>query len=100
MRSVVPPSGLLNYIAIGLLAYDFEIRKALAWKACIRLVKIWKSNSISAVVKIKLFRACVESTLLYDNAVTWTLTDTPLSRKLPRWLLDKAVTLRIKLQME
>jgi hypothetical protein len=59
---------------------DFEIRKALAWKACIRLVKIWKSNSISTVVKVKLFRACVESTLLY-NAVNWTLTDT-LSRKL------------------
>jgi hypothetical protein len=59
---------------------DFEIRKASAWKACIRLVKIWKSNSISTAIKIKLFRACVESTLLY-NAVTWTLNDT-LSRKL------------------
>ena len=59
---------------------DFEIRKALAWKACTRLVKVWKSPSISNAVKIKLFRACVESTLLY-NAVTWTLTDT-LSRKL------------------
>jgi hypothetical protein len=43
---------------------DFEIRMALAWKACIRLVKIWKSNSIYSAVKIKLFRACVESTLL------------------------------------
>jgi Reverse transcriptase (RNA-dependent DNA polymerase) len=59
---------------------DFEIRKTLAWKACIRLVKIWKSHSISTAVKMKLFRACVESTFLY-NAVTWTLTDT-LSRKL------------------
>jgi hypothetical protein len=58
---------------------DFEIRKALALKACILLVKIWKSSSISSVT-IKLFRACVESTLLY-NAVTWTLTDT-LSRTL------------------
>jgi hypothetical protein len=35
---------------------------------------------ISTAVKIKLCRACVESTLLY-NAVTWTLTDT-LLRKL------------------
>jgi hypothetical protein len=35
---------------------DFEIRKALAWKAFIRLVKIWESNSISSVVEIKLFR--------------------------------------------
>jgi hypothetical protein len=34
---------------------DFEIRKALAWKACTRLVKIWKSTSISSPVKIKLF---------------------------------------------
>jgi hypothetical protein len=59
---------------------DFEIRTALALKACILLVEIWKSNSISTAVKIKLFRACVESTLLY-SAVTWTLTDT-LSRKL------------------
>jgi hypothetical protein len=48
---------------------DFEITKALAWNACIRLVKIWRSNSISSAVKIKLFRACVESTFLY-NAVT------------------------------
>jgi hypothetical protein len=55
---------------------DFEIRKALAWMACIRLVKIWKSSSITSAVKIKLFRACVESTLL-NNAVTDTL-----SRKL------------------
>jgi hypothetical protein len=61
-------------------AKEFEIRKALAWKAFCRLVKIWKSNSISSAVKIKLFRAHVELTLLH-NAVTWTLTDT-LSRKL------------------
>jgi hypothetical protein len=54
----------------------FEIRIALAWKACIRVVEIWRSSS----VKIKLFRSCVESTLLY-TCVTWTLTDT-LSRKL------------------
>jgi hypothetical protein len=59
---------------------DFEISKAIAWKACVRLVKIWKSNCISSAVEIKLLRACVESTLLY-NALTWTLTDT-LSRKL------------------
>jgi hypothetical protein len=64
---------------------DFEIRKAT------RLLKIWRSNSISSDVNIKLFRACVESTLLY-NAVTWTL-DT-LSRK---FLLHKAVTLCIEL---
>jgi hypothetical protein len=55
---------------------DFEIRKALAWKACIRLIKIWKSNQCCQDKAI----TCVESTLLY-NAVTCTLTDT-LSRKL------------------
>jgi hypothetical protein len=82
-------SWLLNCIK------DFEIRKALAWKACILLVKIWKSNSISSAVKIiKLFRACVESTLLC-NAVTWTLTDA-YSRKQVRRLLHKAVTLCIE----
>jgi hypothetical protein len=54
---------------------DFEIRNALAWKACIRSVQIWKSNSISSTVAIKLFRACVESTRQY-NSVSWTRTDT------------------------
>ena len=45
---------------------DFEVRKALAWKACIRLKKIWKSRTLSRKVKINLFLACVESTLLYN----------------------------------
>jgi len=53
---------------------DFEVREALAWKACSRLVKIWKSSAISRKVKVNLFLACVESTLLY-NAVTWTMTN-------------------------
>ena len=39
-----------------------------------RLVKIWKSKEISRKVKLNLFLACVESTLLY-NAVTWTMTN-------------------------
>ena len=46
-----------------------KVREALAWKAALRLVKIWKSKVISRKVKLKLFLACVESTLLY-NAVT------------------------------
>jgi hypothetical protein len=29
---------------------DFKVRKALVWKACIRLVKIWKSNSLSLML--------------------------------------------------
>jgi hypothetical protein len=52
---------------------DFLARKALAWKACIRLVKIWKSDSITRKLKINLFKACVESVLFY-NASTWTMT--------------------------
>jgi hypothetical protein len=59
---------------------DFKIRQALAWKAATCLVKIWKSKTISRKVKINLFLACVESTLLY-NAVTWTMTD-GLTKKL------------------
>jgi len=59
---------------------DFEVRRALAWKACTRLIKIWKSSTISRDIKVNLFRACVESTLLY-NAVTWTMTAS-LERKL------------------
>ena len=54
---------------------DFKVREALAWKACTKLVKIWKSKAISRNVKLNLFLACVESTLLY-NAVTWTMTNT------------------------
>ena len=54
---------------------DFKVREALAWKACTRLVKVWKSKIVTRAVKLKLFLACVESTLLY-NAVTWTMTDT------------------------
>ena len=59
---------------------DFSVRKELAWKACKKLTRIWKSNLISIDVKINLFKACVESTLLY-NAVTWTMTST-LEQKL------------------
>jgi hypothetical protein len=59
---------------------DLKVREALAWKAALRLVKIWKSKVISRKVKLKLFLACVESTLLY-NAVTWTMTN-GLTKKL------------------
>jgi Reverse transcriptase (RNA-dependent DNA polymerase) len=59
---------------------DFSVRKELAWNACKKLIRIWKSQLISKEVKINLFKACVESTLLY-NAVTWTMTST-LEKKL------------------
>ena len=49
---------------------DLNVRKALAWKACHKLSKIWKS---SLKIKIRLFIATVESVLLYGSE-TWTLT--------------------------
>ena len=50
---------------------DFLTRKGLAWKACNKLNKIWKSD-ISTKTKISFFRACVESILLYGSE-TWTM---------------------------
>ena len=66
-------SWLMNSMA------DFKMRKELAWTTCIRLIKIWKSKLISRRVKLRLFLACVELTLLY-NAVSWTMTNTFLVR--------------------
>ena len=42
----------------------------MAWKACNKLTKIWKST-LSRNLKIKLFHATVEGVLL---CVTWTIT--------------------------
>jgi hypothetical protein len=50
------------------------------WKELLEYRNLEYHCSNSSAVEIKLFRACVESTLLH-NAVSWTLTDT-LSRKL------------------
>ena len=50
---------------------DFTIRKALAWSACNKLEKIWKSG-ITKQLKVNLFRATVEPILLY-GAETWTM---------------------------
>lgn len=52
--------------------HDYNTRKALAWSAVNRLDKIWKSN-LERKLKIKFFRACVESILLY-NSETWSIT--------------------------
>ena len=51
---------------------DIRIRKALAWSALNKMDKIWKSN-LSKTSRINLFRATVESVLLY-GCETWTLT--------------------------
>jgi hypothetical protein len=56
------------------------MRKDLAWKANIRLFRIWKNVNIDNKVKINLFRSTIESILLY-NATTWTITAT-LAKKL------------------
>ena len=51
---------------------DFLARKALAWDAALKLSKIWKS-SMSRNLKLRFFKATVETVLLY-GAVSWTLT--------------------------
>ncbi|XP_072037137.1 uncharacterized protein [Amphiura filiformis] len=51
---------------------DIKTRKALAWMACNKLTKIWKSH-LPRQIKVKLFHATVESILLYGSE-TWTVT--------------------------
>ena len=50
---------------------DFEVRKGKAWGACHQLQDIWKSG-MRRDMKIRLFRATVESVLLYGSE-TWTI---------------------------
>jgi hypothetical protein len=68
------------------------MRKALAWKACIRLVKIWKSNSISreddykepiptALVRI----ATAETASIFGKIRA------PLKLRMPKKILPKVV---------
>ena len=58
---------------VGSSQHDIKIRKALAWKACNALNKVWKS-SLCRKIKIRLFQATVQSVLLY-GAETWTITN-------------------------
>ena len=58
----------------------FKIRRAAAWSAIKRLNRIWKSNNISILLKIRLFNCLVVSILLY-NAVTW-ITNKTLTKAL------------------
>ena len=51
--------------------HDMNVRIAQAWNALHSLRKIWKSN-ISKHTKTKVFKACVESILLYGSE-SWTL---------------------------
>lgn len=50
---------------------DFTIRKGLAWSACNKMDKIWKSN-LDRNLKINIFRVTIEPVLLYGSE-TWTL---------------------------
>jgi len=51
---------------------DFKTRKAMAWAACNKLDKLWRSD-LHESIKINLFRAIIEPILLYGSE-TWTLT--------------------------
>ena len=51
---------------------DFKIR-SLAWMAHRKLWRIWKSKTITREIKINVFKATVESVLLY-NGTTWRMT--------------------------
>jgi hypothetical protein len=52
---------------------DLSARKAQAWAAAEKLRRIWKAPKLSRELKIRLFRATVESVLLY-GAQCWSLT--------------------------
>ena len=52
--------------------HDLNTRNGLAWAAVNKLDCIWKS-SLNRNLKVKFFRACVESILLY-NSETLTVT--------------------------
>ena len=51
---------------------DMQTRKAMAWQALNKMVKIWKSD-LANTLKLRYFRAAVETILLYGCA-TWSLT--------------------------
>ena len=53
---------------------DFKTRRDLAWVAHRKLWRIWKSKTITREVKINIFKATIESILLY-NATTWRMTE-------------------------
>ena len=50
---------------------DIQTRKAMAWKALNKMERLWKSDLLKSL-KLRFFRAAVESILLYGCA-TWSL---------------------------
>ena len=57
---------------------DINDRKAIAWQALNKMGIIWKSM-LSKTIKLRLFKATVESILLYGSS-TWSLTETEEKR--------------------
>ena len=57
---------------------DINVRKAMAWQSLNKIGNIWKSN-LAKKLKLQLFRATVESILLYGSS-TWSLTETEEKR--------------------
>ena len=50
---------------------DFKIRKALAWTACNKMDKIWRSN-LPNQLKLDIFKTVIEPILMYGSE-TWVL---------------------------
>ena len=57
---------------------DFDVRKAKAWGACHQLKTTWKSG-MRRDLKIRVFRATVESVLLYGSEA-WTISQSMTKR--------------------
>jgi len=86
LNSTIPLLRVSDFKFLGSLLIDLNkeisTRIALAWKSATKLRHIWKNENFPSDFKLNLFRAVVESVLLY-GAETWTLTDT-LEKKLDR----------------
>ena len=84
LNSDIPLEKVSNFKYLGSsifeLEKDIKIRTIMAWEAALKLKRIWKNNLFPAKFKRNLFRATVETVLLY-SAETWTLTNT-LEKKL------------------
>ena len=64
---------------------DLNVRKALAWQACHKLTKIWKST-MKKKIKIRLFIATVESVLLHGPSPSkWRSNWTECTRECYAW---------------
>jgi hypothetical protein len=58
---------------------DLAVRIGLAWEACNKLWRIWKQTGLTRDLKLHLFKATVESVLLYGSSC-WSLTVAQMKR--------------------